>query len=201
MPEVAWNLTSPADASSANSADDQIRSDITALATLIGESFYWPGSAATQGASTSSSGELRPGTARPAYGSSVRVGGAPNGTLGYDTLNTTFWHAGTRPHVVGGPSMAEHVPTTGLGEARWLVSSGSYPVVLSHTGGDETSWNFGFVYSVPPVVLASLSTTGFVWTINSVSTRKMTSYYSKLGTSTGTSLQTFYWVSFGTVDY
>ncbi|KKL91948.1 hypothetical protein LCGC14_1889640, partial [marine sediment metagenome] len=63
MATIVWrDLLSQS--SAASLADDDIRELTAEFATGVGESFYWPGSAASQGASTASSGEMLPGGAR-----------------------------------------------------------------------------------------------------------------------------------------
>ena len=202
MSAISWDETLPASGTTASTVDDIIRSDLTAIATVIGVSRFWPGSAASQGASTASSGEMRPGTARPARGANLRVGNAPDGTIVFDSDNSSLAHAGsTATYMLGSRHMEEHTTVTGLGAAHWVVCSGSntWPNI-DPADNDSLNVSFGMVYSTPPAVMASLSSDAYLWCLSSVTSGGFTSMASNLAAG-GLSTQTLQWWSQGTVAF
>ena len=201
MSVISWDETLPASGTTASTVDDIIRSDVTAIATVLGVSRFWPGSAATQGASTASSGEMRPGTARPARGANLRVGNAPDGTLVFDSDNSSLAHAGsTATYMLGSRHMEEHTTVTGLGAAHWVVASGSASWAIDPADNDTLNVSFGVTYGASPVVMASLSSDAYLWCLSSVSTTGFSSMASNLAAG-GLSTQTLQWWSQGTVAF
>ena len=126
MSSISWTETTPSDTSNASVADEEFRSMVTAISIGLGESMYWPGSAASQGASTASSGELQLGASRLAITAGTPVGGHPDGFLGVDENNERLWHVGSVvTEVLAGGRMQDR--NGGLDSApfiaRWLVQT------------------------------------------------------------------------------
>lgn len=103
MSTITWNNAVPAQADSANTVDDLLRSTVTSVAVGVGESFFWPGSAASAGASTASTGVMRPGAGRLSR-ASQRLVAYGDGYLSVSTIRNAVIHMGsTRTELVAHP--------------------------------------------------------------------------------------------------
>src|SRR5207245_716876 len=138
----------PASSSTACSGDDWMRSVTTTVAIGLGQSFYWAGSAASQGASTASSGELQLGTLRTARSANV-LGGFGDGFLGLHQNNKGLYHIGsTWTGLLGHPNMLDAgAGVTFPTSVRWLVQEGRFT-----SSGTTTNVSFPVPYSVAPAV-------------------------------------------------
>lgn len=195
MTQITWGtsgslITSGSDASF---GDDAIRSVLSNAAGGLGESFFWPGSATSQGASTASSGELKPGSLRFARSGSLS-GGFPNGFLSVNTKNVSLAHIGSTWTGTVGHSAALYGQSTDTlnfpfpQTSRWLVQEGTFNVGVLTT---SLSVTFPVSYKTTPVVFVlgsdprqaptSATTTGFVVLgVSSASTGGFTSVFSEM---------------------
>ncbi len=166
MTVITWDETVPTGASNASEADDAFRSLTTSIAAGLGESFYWPGSAVSQGGSAASSGELIPGSARVAVAgpaTDAPTGGHPNGFLALDR-SKRIWHSGSAwTDILAHGRMQDR--NGGIGNApfttRWLIQTGQFetsnrtdeitfttayngvPNVMLGPGEQARAWEFG----------------------------------------------------------
>src|SRR5439155_11915397 len=151
MSSISWNESLVTSGSSASFGDDALRSIKTTIAIGLGQSFYWPGSAASQGASTASSGELQLGTLRFAK-TGFQGGGFGDGFLSLDTTRISVRHIGsTWTGMVGHSGMLEAsnaaAAITFPQAKRWLVQEGQYT-----STGTTTNVTFPLSYAVAPTV-------------------------------------------------
>lgn len=159
MSSITWNETSPAAASLATNTDDTIRSDLTAMATGIGESFFWPGSAASAGASASSGGETVLGIARFHRGPS-RFTTAEDGFVSIDTggdYGVSLRHIGVstiESFPVGHCNIVEELNTAGTVDTRWLEQQETHTFAVD--GVDTNTITFPIAYNGVPAVRASI---------------------------------------------
>ena len=198
MAEITWDETVPTGASNASEADDAFRSLTSSIAVGLGESFYWPGSAASQGASTASSGEQIPGSARVAVGATAPTGGHPNGFLALDANNEQIWHVGSAwTDVLAHGRMQDR--NGGVGDApfttRWLLSTGT---IRSLDRTDEVT--FATAYNGIPTVMLGPGQGAALWDIGlknvSPSGFTVNKRFRRSGASTVASV---FWRSEGTV--
>ncbi len=205
MSAISWDETTPADNSNASSADDEFRSMLTAIATGLGEGMYWPGSAATQGASTASSGELRAGTARAAVGASAPTGGHPDGFLALDVNNEQIWHVGSSPtaseatFVIGHGRMLDRnggldtVPFT----TRWLIQTGT---VASSDRTDSVTFTTAY-NGIPTVMIGpGAQMREFEFGLKNITATGFDSNKSYVGSGSTPAGATINWRSEGTVN-
>lgn len=200
MSAISWFEALPSDASSAASGDDEFRSMLTAIATGLGESMFWPGSAASQGASTASSGELRLGTARAAVGASAPTGGHPDGFLALDANNSQVWHVGSAyTDVISHSRM--HDRDGGIGNApftvRWLIQTGTF------ASSDRTdNVIFTIAYNGIPIVMLGPGQLmrEFEFGLKDVFVSGFTSNKSYVGSGATPAGATINWRSEGTVN-
>ena len=199
MSAIIWDEQLPSDASSAASADDEFRSTLTDISVGLGEAMHWEGSAASQGLSAASSGELLVGTARAAVGASAPTGGHPDGFLALAADDEAVWHSGSAyTDIVGHGRMQDRAG--GIGNApfttRWLIQTGTFtssdrtdevtfttpyngvPNVMLGPGAQAREYEFGL-----KTVLPSGFTTNKVY-----------------GGSGASASATFFWRSEGTVN-
>ncbi len=203
MATIVWrDLLSQS--SAASLADDDIRELTAEFATGLGESFYWPGSAASQGASTASSGEMLPGGARVPGVNDVN-------TALFDSLDgevtAIFWkgttvatptliHGGsTSSFVIGGSLAIEASPIPEAAApfgSRWVASDSSVTFSVSGTPANNsfaTNAPFGRTFGAPPNVQVSVG--GFlagsfqiIYGVDNVTTSACSSYISFIGSPT-----------------
>lgn len=209
MSAISWSglesFTVPASTSTASSGDDWLRSFKTTVATGLGESFYWPGSAASQGASAASSGELQLGTLRFARSSSV-TGGFDNGYLSLHTFRLSIRHIGSAwTEMLTHPNMLDHGSGFGFPQTtRWLVQEGRYT-----SSGTTTNITFPTPYAVAPSVYlvegfldsnnADQAVAFFAFGVSTVTPGGFISLESEIGSSAGGA--DFFWRSEGTVAF
>src|SRR5437773_6730 len=209
MSAISWNESLVTSGSSASFGDDALRSLKTTIAIGLGQSFYWPGSAASQGASTASSGELQLGTLRFAK-TGFQQGGFGDGFLSLDTTRISVRHIGsTWTGMVGHSGMLEAsnagVAITFPQTQRWLVQEGQYT-----SSGTTTNVNFPFAYARAPNVyliegyLDTLSANSqkswFAYGVSSVTTGGFTSLESFLFGSATTGAS-YFWRAEGVATY
>jgi hypothetical protein len=200
MASISWDETQPSSDTTASLVDNDIRSMLTAIGTGLGESVYWPGSAASQGGSASSSGELMPGSARLARaGTSARTGGHPDGFLLLDSNKVSLHHIGSSTTgMMGHSNMLDRgagleAPFT----ARWVIQEGTY-----NSSDRTTEQAFPLEYDGVPFVDISGGQLGtkWMWAPSEVTQGGFTSIGSWVG-SGATSAATWYWMSEGTISY
>ena len=202
MATITWR-TLLSQSSAASLADDDLRELIAEFATGLGESFYWPGSAASQGASTASSGEMLPGTAR--------APGLATGSILFDALDgelTAAYHRGTtqaRPTLLHGGSTASFVIGGALAiesspapeaaapfTSRWVAVDSISTFLISSTEANNSFAtnvaSLGTVFGAPPNVQVSLDAPGIfgaadslIYGIDSVTSSAGSSYVSFIG--------------------
>ncbi len=201
MAQITWDETLPSNASSANTADNEFRSMLTNIATGLGESMFWPGSAVSQGFSTASSGEMRPSSARVSTVSLLATswGGKPDGFLSLITDENKLVHIGSTwsgqvahsatLHYSGGIDNAPFQTHWVLQEGTTQTSDGSDTVTFT------TAYNGVPFVKIGPGQLArewnwqlrNLTATGFI--------------IDKLfGGSGGATTPTLFWMSEGTIS-
>ena len=206
MAEIVWrDLLSQS--SAASLADDDIRELVVEFATGIGESFYWPGSAASQGASTSSSGEMLPGGARAPGVNVVNTAlfDSLDGEVtavywkGTTVATPTLLHGGsTSSFVIGGALAIEASPEPEAAApfgSRWVGVDSTATFVLSGTPANNsfaTNVNFGTTFGAVPNVQVSFSGLGLlgsgdniIYGVDSVTSSACSSYMSFVGTPSG----------------
>lgn len=189
--------------SAASLADDDIRELVAEFATGLGESFYWPGSAASQGDSTLSSGELIPGAARVPGVNVVDTAlfDALDGELtaiywkGTTQARPTLLHGGsTSSFVLGGALAIEASPAPEAAApftSRWLAVDSITTFEISLNEPDNsfaTNSAFGVTFGANPNVQVSLDIpSGFgtgdsiIYGIDNVTTSACSSYISYIG--------------------
>jgi len=204
--EILWR-TLLSQSSAASLADDDIRELVAEFATGIGESFYWPGSAASQGASTASSGEMLPGSARVA-GTGVAIFNSFDGeiTATYDRGTTvataTLIHGGSSSSfVIGGGIAVEASPAPEAAApftSRWVAVDSLSTFLISSTSADNsfaTNVSLGTTFGAPPNVQVSLAQfingDTPVFGIDNVTISECSSYYSLIGNATSPNLTAF----------
>lgn len=163
MSTISWLTTSPTTQLTASTMDDEIRSTVTAFAVGVGTSFYGPSSAASQGASTSSTGETFLGTARVARGSVADGGSSQNGFLGLDTTRFGLFELGnnTDNRMVGHARQLERVTALGFPQTQiWTQISGTQ--ILSGAGAYAETITYGITFAATPVVIVVPSTASVV---------------------------------------
>jgi hypothetical protein len=209
MSAISWNPDYPAGTSTASEGDDAFRSLMTNFATGVGEFIYFPGSAASAGASTSSSGEPRLGTARTARVASV-AGNVGNGFLGFETSKGGLWHLGSSWTYapLGHPAMIEGAAVDAPATYRWVHAYGNRNITSSSGSGSIRATYVTapsqLTFGAPPIIawsvmsLASPSddTQLFVGVLSDET--GYTSVWSSLYGAVDTYL---FWNSIGTVDY
>ncbi|KKL51918.1 hypothetical protein LCGC14_2290710, partial [marine sediment metagenome] len=190
--------------------DDDIRELVAEFATGLGESIYWPGSAASQGASTASSGEMLPGGARVPGVNVVD-------TALFDTLDgeltAVYWkgttqarptllHGGsTSSFVVGGALAIEASPAseaTTPFTSHWVAVDSTATFLISSTEGDNsfaTAVSFGTTFGAVPNVQATMGAfahfgTGdsMIFGIDNITTSGCSSYMSFIGAAANPNL-------------
>lgn len=203
MAEILWrDLLSQA--SDASLADDDIRELVAEFATGLGESFYWPGSAASQGASTASSGEMLPGSARAPGVNVVNTAlfDALDGELtvifwkGTTQARPTLLHGGsTSSFVLGGALAIESSPAPEAAApytSRWVAVDSVSTFEISLTEPDNsyaTNVSLGTTFGATPNVQVSLTqpldgigaSDSIIYGINNVTTSACSSYVSYIG--------------------
>ena len=203
MAEILWRNLLSQD-SDATLADDDLRELTAEFATGLGESFYWPSSAASQGASTASSGELLPGSARVPGVNVVN-------TALFDSLDgevtAVFWkgttvatptliHGGsTSSFVIGGALAIEASPAPEANApfgSRWIASDSAVSFVIDGTPANNsfaTNVDFGRTFGAVPNVQVSVSglivgTYTIIYGVDNITTSGCSSYASYIGTPT-----------------
>ena len=200
MAEILWRALL-SQASAASLADDDIRELTAEFATGIGESFYWPGSATSQGASTSSSGEMLPGGARVA-GVGTAIFNSFDGeiTATYDRGTTaataTLIHGGSSSSfLIGGGIAIEASPapeSTAPFTSHWVASDSSVSFVIDATEANNsfaTNAPFGRTFGAAPNVQVSVSGLvaglfNIIYGVDNVTTSACSSYISFIGVPT-----------------
>ena len=204
MDVIVWSGLLSQD-SAASLGDDDLRELTAEFATGLGESFYWPGSAASQGASTASSGEMLPGTARVPGTDIVNtvLFDALDGELtavywkGTIVSTPTILHGGSSSSfVVGGSLAIESSPapeTAAPFTSRWVAVDSVSTFLISSTPGDNSFAtsvpSLGTVFGAPPNVQVSLDAPGIfgaadslIYGVDNVTTSACSSYVSFIGT-------------------
>jgi len=193
--------------SDASAIDDDVRSLKSDFAAGIGEFAYGPSSASSQGASTSSTGELLPGAGRFAEITDARSNttGNTSGWLVEDTSTVLMHHAGSTATVaLGGQRVDEAVSSENEDTFRWVVSTGTE--VFSFGGVSVITTTFPTPYNSRPFVYMQLETDGNAGAerplagIEQINTSQFVSVISNLGTATGANW-TIQWMSEGTIDF
>ncbi len=206
MAEILWR-TLLSQSSAASLADDDIRELTAEFATGIGESFYWPGSAVSQGASTASSGELQPGSARVPGVNVVNtalfdsVDGEVTAIFwkGTTVATPTLIHGGsTSSFVIGGSLAIEASPVPEAAApfgSRWIAVDSTSTFILSGTPAENsfaTNVDFGTTFGAVPNVQVSFSGLGLlgsgdniIYGVDNVTTSGCSSYMSFIGTPSG----------------
>lgn len=192
--------------SAASLADDDLRELIVEFATGIGESIYWPGSAASQGDSTLSSGEMLPGGARvPGLNTGVVLADALDGELtatyarGTTVATPTLLHGGsTASFVVGGSLAIESSPAPEAAApfgSRWVAVDSRATFTISSTEANNsfaTNVSLGTTFGAVPNVQVSMNhfIAGdvIVYGIDGVTTSECSSYISLIGAATSPNL-------------
>lgn len=211
--------------SAASLADDDIRELVAEFATGLGESFYWPGSAASQGASTMSSGEMLPGGAR-VPGVNVINTALFDGLDG--ELTAIYWkgtpaatpvllHGGSSgSFVVGGSLAIEASPVPEAAApytSRWIAvdSVSTFEISLNEPDNSfATNVSLGTIFGANPNIQVSMTqpAAGFgtgdsmIFGIDNVTTSACSSYVSYIGDFGGVvaSVATMHLRSEGTVS-
>ena len=169
MAEILWR-TLLSQSSAASLADDDVRELVAEFATGVGESFYWPGSAASQGASTASSGEMLPGTARVA-GTGGAIFDSRDGEItatldrGTTVATATLIHGGSSSSfLIGGGIAIEASPIPEAAapfSSRWVAVDSVATFLTSGTPANNsfaTIVSFGTTFGAVPNVQATLDT-------------------------------------------
>jgi hypothetical protein len=203
MASIVWSNTSPGTDYTASAMDDKFRSIVTSIAVGLGESFFWDGSAASQGASVSSSGQMKLGTARSAVSNSIStfVGGAPNGYVGIVADESYVQHIGSAQTVfLGGGNMLEHV-TDPAPTARWVLDSGTTSGEITDAG--TLVIPFSVTFTAAPTVLASVEEAEDPYTLGvyGVNTTQATSAVSALEGGLGAKVVIVRWEAYGQVAF
>lgn len=204
MAAIQWSNAVPADSSAASLLDDDIRASIATMAAGFGTSFYGPGSAASQGASTASTGETRQGTARLARGSIRDGNSAYTGFLGLDTTRYGLYElsAATTNRCLGHSHALLYAtaPSTVPFTKRWVQSDGS--TTLSGAVVYNSAISFDTTFSDNPQVEMTLSLGSFVGALHTVSTTSFISTLSYVGAPGPSNVTvTVYWRAEGAVSY
>ncbi len=213
MALIIWDNAVPSDTSagalpapfSMQSIPHSMRTMKEAIATGFGEAFYWPGSAASQGASAESSGEMRIGSSRLMRGASddeLNAGGSLNGYLGlvYQTggsglggSNTYIQHIGSEnTHLIASTGIEEviaimDINSTTVNTAKidpryiWTVDEGAFSVSEEEMGEFNESVTFNVTYDVPPFVFMSVDSAAMSYGVDQVTTTGFISRGSQFG--------------------
>lgn len=199
MAVITWR-TLLSQSSAASLADDDLRELIAEFATGLGESFYWPGSAASQGASTASSGEMLPGTARVA-GTGGAIFDSLDGEItatfdrGTTVATATLIHGGSSSSILLGGGIATEASPAPEAAApftsRWVAVDSTVTFVLSGTEANNslaTNVPFSVTFGAPPNVQVSFDAHDVVpvpgqviYGIDSVTASACSSYMSFIG--------------------
>lgn len=202
MPAIVWNEGLPSQASDATRVEAEWRSMETNIATGLGESFFWEGSAATSGGHSGASvGEMVLGSARCGIPNSMGTGGRGDGFLHYPADINGLVHVGST--WTGQLSHSAMLDTAGgignVGSAfsvHWLVQCG----VINSSNGSETI-TFDTEYKGIPFMTIGPGTAGrdVHYAIrNEATTGFIIDRVDKSGG--GLSSSRFYWMSLGTAD-
>jgi hypothetical protein len=168
------------------------------IATGLGESFYWPGSAATTGGySGASIGELKPGSARASTPITAGTGNRGDGFLRYPIDINGLVHDGST--WTGQLSHSAMLETAGgIGSApytvRWLIQCG----VINSSNASETI-TFTTAYNGLPFITIGPGTAGrdvHYAVRNESTTGFVMDRVDKSGG--GLASSRFYWMSMGT---
>lgn len=212
MSAITWLAAYPPDSSGASQGDDIIRSLKTTFAAGLGTSFYGPGSAASQGASTSSTGQMLPGTFRCRQALSWTAG-LPDGYIGAGHRDpnllvgrASLWHIGATVHLLGHSSALEHATDPGTAPVayHWSVQSGSSVVAVGAGEPQDTltaSVVYPTAYAGVPFTHASLTGSGSNQYLVALTTRSATGFTSVISRlkAAGVASVTLQWFSEGTV--
>jgi len=229
MALIIWDNSFPADASSQQSMAQSIRTTKEAIAKGVGTSFYWPGSAADQGSSEDSAGQMLLGSHRcmnltgsanrPLVGDSsdgyVGLVAAGNVALTQGASNTYLQHIGSEnTHMLGSSGVEEVVAVFDFNSAtinrqslastyRWVVEEGTFTVSQEAMGDYVETVTFTSAYNSPPFVFQSTNSTAFSHGVDKVTKTGFDSRGSSFGaaaTADPGSVQVW-WRSEGTVDW
>ena len=210
MASITWDSTTPTQISRATNTDDVIRSDLATIATGIGSFAYWPGSAASAGDSTSSSGQFIPNTARLSD-VSLEAGTDSIASDGFLSLHTKpgvnfsrLRHIGSSgSFLIAHPVSLEHIeaPETAPFKSRWVMRSGT----AVGLGGDEVGVHLvemGITYSGKPAVISIPSSNSVIVAANTLAaSSNFSSRYSNIRPDGGTPSYDLHWISLGTVAF
>ena len=205
MAAIDWDENLPSQSSDATLVDDEIRSMLTNIATGLGESIFWPGSATTTGGHSGASiGELRPGSARLALPDTTPIAHdeMPDGFLGLQLDNARLWHLGSsqNTYVISGGDMlvAPDNPGSAPYTARWVLQEGT---VTETTDGDDAI-TFATAYNgVPFVTVSRGDSQALSMNFGPISVTTAGFTLRKLWVGSGaTQASTFVWRSEGTID-
>lgn len=229
MATIIWDNTFPADASSQMSMAHSIRTTKEAVANGLGTSFFWPGSAASQGDSADSAGEMLLGTGRAMNltdsSNFLSAGGSPNGYIGFKRASTVIstqgssnlylQHIGSEnTHVIAGSGIEEVVAVFDRRAAnsnqqslatlfRWVVDEGTFTVSEDLFGAWKETVTFGVTYNAAPYVFQSIDSGACSHGVDTVTGIDFISRGSSFGNAAPSapgSVQ-IWWRSEGTVDW
>lgn len=216
MPTIHWITNQPSQDTTASSVDDTLRSSQATIALGFGEFMHWPGSAASPGDSTSSTGDTLLGTARSAEFASVAISGTSDGFISIvtdtssDLIPPMIVHTGTDNNSSNSTSMVGHGlalecpqarETSGKNTARWVMQTGSTSAVDYIDAGPRTI-TFPQAYAVAPVVVANFSDEDFNIGVYDVTATNFVSDGSWIKNTSPLAVGgTLNWMSVGTVAF
>ena len=209
MSVITWSAR-PSAGSNASAAAGDIRDMKVDIATGLGQSFYWPGSAGSQGASAESSGALQAGTMRPAVASPT---GEPDGSLMIFYSRPGVFHAGSSgSYYLGGRRTLLAASPQGSGDVitHWVIDQSVTTFALSATEADNsfaTVSLFNTAFGAVPNVQATIeldddmgSSIAAFFGCSHLETSRCSSALSILG-NPGPSIATMHISSMGTVEF
>lgn len=155
---------------SATSTDDHLRDFLQDVALGLGTSFYWAGSASSQGDSAASTGEMLPGTMMLGKVSALTQA-FPDGSLVHwspyaktGSESRISWpnrgeflvHLGSTSSHILGSSMMESWNRQPPDGKRWLVQEGSFEITLDDSSGYTAQTDFPTPYDTTPIVFMAI---------------------------------------------
>lgn len=191
MSTISWLNTVPAQADTASTVDDLIRSTITAVATGFGQFAYWPGSASSQGASLASTGVMKLGEHRLSR-ASQRLAAYGDGYLSVSTIRNAVVHVGsTRTEMVAHPAHYEWwAVQVSAGTMVALLQTGSFTTNQTSDVAKSITFPVAFSSANSVTVQATSNRSDIMIGISAVNASGFTSQLSQLG---GTGSQTTVW--------
>ena len=203
MATIKWVESIPSNASKVGNAPVDFRSVWTAVATGMAVEHFFEGSG---GASTASSGDLRPGGSRaytidgaaaPPLSTSqltARLAIAITDTISAGRIQRLRVYDSAGTYQVGTSWLAENAADAGTG--YWLRQAGATPSVP--TGSSTTVVVFPQIYLAAPTVHLTSSSISWAFCVVSSTTTNFTSAFSSYANAASTA--TAYWEALGTMS-